>query len=519
MTRLLIIDDESIVLDTYTRIVKNNYEEIEIETASSGIEGLMKLESFRPQILITDIRMPGMSGLEFIREARKFDQRVKILIVSAYEQFEYAQESFQYNVEDYVLKPVTKKKLIAVLDKTIASIERESQRRDKELESIERYYKSIGLLESNFLTNIIQGRTFSYSLYREIFSLELKRGRFIAIQFPRLKETTNWNTVEDYNEKIQACSEYVKIQIKYSYQCLIGDVVAERIYLYFEAEEGVTDENLVDYFEKMQKSIFKKFGLSARISIGGEKDLTEIFSSYEEAVYNLAYGRKNVEIYTMRHAVDRDIEEFLALLEKAYGYFMQKDSRFTTVLKRLVSLYEPLLAVDRERVIRALTETYILIYRIARETNIVSQDLYRSKSYLDDFMNQTSLGKIVAFDRQIRILYKRYKELESMDYSEITVRAISLIEEHQRESVSLEEAAREIGVTPQYLSRIFKIDTAKSFKEYHKNLRMEEAKRLLREDRLSVREISDMLGFNDYNYFIRTFKKTIGCTPTEYKGG
>ena len=518
MTRLLIIDDEAIVLDTYSRIVKNNFEQVEIETAATGIEGLLKLESFRPQIVITDIRMPGMSGLEFIREARKFDQQVKILIISAYEQFEYAQESFQYNVEDYILKPVTKKKLITVLNKTMTSIERESQRRDKELESIERYYKSIGLLESNFLVNIVQGRTFSVRLYREIFSLDLDRGRFVIIKFPQLKETTDWNTVEDYNEKIEACFEYLKIQIKYNYQCLIGDVVADRIYLYFEAEEGLNASTLVDYLEKMQKDIFKKFGLSTRISIGGEKDLSEIFSSYEEANYNLSHGRKNVEIYITRHAVDQDILEFMDLQDKAYEYFMKKDSRFTTVLKRIVNLYEPLLADQQERVIRALTETYILIYKIAAETHIVSKDLYRSKAYLDHFLDQTPMGKITIFDKQIRILFKRYSALESINYSEITIQAIALIESKIRESISLEEAAREIGVTPQYLSRIFKIDTAKSFKAYHKELRMEEAKQLLREDELSVREISDTLGFNDYNYFIRTFKKTVGCTPTEYKG-
>ena len=288
--------------------------------------------------------------------------------------------------------------------------------------------------------------------------------------------------------------------------------------MYFEAEDGLTGAALVDYFEKMQKIIFKKYGLSTRISIGGEKDLAEIFASYEESNYNLAYGRKNLEIFTARHAMDQDILEFMELQEKVYAYFIEKDSRFTTILKRLVSLYEPLLDTQPERVIRALIETYILIYKIAAETNIVSKDLYRSKSYLDQFLDQTPLGKIVEFDKQVRILFKRYNDLESTNYSEITIRAIALIESKIREPISLEEAAKEIGVTPQYLSRIFKIDTAKSFKSYHKNLRMEEAKRLLREDEMSVREISDALGFNDYNYFIRTFKKTVGCTPTEYKG-
>lgn len=518
MYRLLIIDDEAIVLDTYTHIVKSNYENIKVETARTGVEGLLKLEAFRPHIVITDIRMPGMSGLEFIKEARKFDQTAKILIVSAYEQFEYAQESFQYNVENYILKPVTKKKLMKTLDKTIGTIEKENQRRDKELESIERYYKSIGLLESNFLINIVQGRKFSYHLYREIFSLDLDRGRFITIQFPTLKETINWNTVEDYNVKIQECSEYLKIQIKYNFKCLIGNVALDRIYLYFESEEGAANDNLLHFFEKIQKNIFKKFGFSTRISIGSEKDLAEIYASYEESIYNLTHSRKNVEIFYERHAVDNDIEVFVELLEKVYEYFLQKNEKMTTVLRKAINLYEPLLVSYEPQVTRALMETYVLIYRIARETNIVSKEVYQSKTYLNEFLSLTPIAKIVDFDTNIRIFFKLYKDLESSNFSEITMRALELIEAHRFENVSLEDAAKEIGVTPQYLSRIFKIDTAKSFKEYHKELRMEEAKKLLAADQLSVREISDQLGYNDYNYFIRTFKKTVGCTPTEYRG-
>lgn len=518
MYRLLIVDDEAIVLDTYSHIVKINYENIEIETARTGVEGLLKLEAFRPHIIITDIRMPGMSGLEFIKEARKFDQKVKIIIVSAYEQFEYAQESFQYNVEDYILKPVTKKKLMEMIDKTIGTIEQEVQRRDKELESIERYYKSIGLLESNFLVNIVQGRKFSHHLYREIFSLDLERGRFITIQVPTLKETVNWNTVEDYHAKIQECSEYLKIQIKYKYKCLIGNVVADRIFLYFEAEEGVTTDNLLIDFEKIQKNIFKEFGLSTRISIGSEKDLAEIYSSYEESIYNLTYSRKNVEVFHGRHAVGNDIEIFVELLEKVYEYFLQKNEKMTNVLRKVVNLYEPLQASYEQQTSRALMETYVLIYRIARETNIVSKEIYQSKAYLNEFINLTPIAKIVDFDANIRILFKLYKDLESANYSDITMQALELIESHRFQNVSLEEAAKGIGVTPQYLSRVFKIDTSKSFKEYHKDLRMEEAKKLLLADQLSVREISDQLGYNDYNYFIRTFKKTVGCTPTEFRG-
>ena len=288
MYRLLIIDDEVIVLEAYNYIIRNHYDNIEIQTAKNGKEGLMKLEDFRPHIVMTDIRMPGISGLEFIKEARKIDQSVKIIIVTAYEQFEYAKESFQYNVEDYVLKPLTKPKLIEYLDKTIDNIEIENSRRNKELDGIEKYYKSIGLLESNFLNNIVLGRNIIKYLdeYRDLFSLDLIKGHFITIKFSNLKETTNWSTVEEYNSKINDCCDYLKTHVKYNFNCLISNVVADRIYIYLEADNQFKKNTTIEFLEKTHKTITNKFGLKSQISMGSEKNIEDVFSSYEESKYN-----------------------------------------------------------------------------------------------------------------------------------------------------------------------------------------------------------------------------------------
>lgn len=520
MYRILIIDDEAIVLDSYSYIIKNNFNNIEVETAKNGKEGLVKLKSFKPHIVMTDIRMPGISGLEFIKNARNIDDTVKIVIVSAYEQFEYAKEAFKYNIEDYLLKPLTKKKLVEYLETSIENLEKENKRRLMELENIEKYYKSIGLLESNFLYNIVIGRNISKYIkeYREIFSMSLNNGNFITVKFSNLKETTDWTTVNNYNNNINECCEFLRTHIKYNFDCLISNLIHDKLYIYIENEEDDNKNIIYTFLLKAYEKATKKYNVSMRFSIGSKCDFTNIYTSYEESIYIQTYGRKNVEKFNHRHSLTNDLDDFTNHLNKIYGYFINKNNKITTYLKKAISLYEPLLQENKMIIESALMETLILIYNHCMKSKLIPRDIYNSKSYLMEFNKLSSLGKISYFDENIRKLFKLYSEQKNFNYSDITIKAIKLIEENKYNDILLDKVAKEICVSPQYLSKIFKQDTSKSFKEYHKELRMKKAKDLLIENKLSIREVSDFLGYTDYNYFIRTFKKYVGCTPTEYRG-
>ncbi|MCT4633095.1 MAG: response regulator [Firmicutes bacterium] len=520
MYRILIIDDEAIVLDSYSYIISNNFENVMVETAKNGKEGLVKLDSFKPHIVITDIRMPGISGLEFIKAAREIDDSVKIAIASAYEQFEYAKEALKYNIEDYLLKPLTKKKLLEYLENTILGLDKENKKRLIELENIEKYYKSIGLLESNFLYNIVIGRNVSRYIqeYKDIFSMDLSTGHFITIKFPNLKETIDWTTIDEHNNNITDTCEFIKTHIKYNYPSLISNLIHDKVYIYIEHDQMENSEDLYYFIEKAYEKISKKFNVKMRISIGSKKAFKDIYHSYEESMYNLSYGRKNIEIFKHRHSLKSDYDDFNSHMEKVHGYFINKNSKMSTYLKKAILLYEPLLQNHMEEVESSLMETMILIFNHCVKSKVITRDIYNSKSYLMEFNKLSSMGKITYFDENIRRLFKIYCEQKNIDYSDITIKGIEFIEDHRYEDISLEAASKTIGVSPQYLSKIFKQDTSKSFKEYHKEIRMNKAKSLLSEDNMTIKEISDYLGYMDYNYFIRTFKKHVGCTPTEYKG-
>lgn len=155
MLRVLIVDDEAIVLESVSQVLKSHFGDMQIETARNSREGLIKVEHFRPNIIMTDIKMPGMNGIEFIERIRKVDKIVKIIIVSAHDHFEFAKEAVRFGVEDYVLKPLSKNRLIELITSISEKVDLEEERRNKELDNIERYYQSIQLVEANFFNSLL----------------------------------------------------------------------------------------------------------------------------------------------------------------------------------------------------------------------------------------------------------------------------------------------------------------------------------------------------------------------------
>ena len=212
MLRVLIVDDEAIVLESVSQVLNGHFDNIAIETAKNSREGLIKVEHFRPNIIMSDIKMPGMNGLEFIERVRKVNQVVKIIIVSAYDHFEYAKEAVKFGVEDYILKPLSKNKLIEVISAIAEKVEFEEALRNQELDNIEKYYQSIQLVESNFFNSILLNRNiFKYMPhYREILEVPFVEGAIVTIEFDKLSTSTESNELSSYNQKLYDCADYLK---------------------------------------------------------------------------------------------------------------------------------------------------------------------------------------------------------------------------------------------------------------------------------------------------------------------
>jgi|LGVF01.1.fsa_nt_gb two-component system response regulator YesN len=521
MYRILVIDDEKIVLDSVRYIIESNYNNVDIETARNGKEGLIKFDSFKPHIVITDIRMPGISGLEFIKKAYKIDKKVKFLIVTAFEQFEYAKESFKFSVEDYILKPLNKKTLIESLDKTIKKIELENKRRNEELESIEKYFSSINLVESNFFNSVILRRDFTKYLdqYRDLLSVDLTNGYIVAIKFRHISEDAFWNQENANNHKLNDGNEYLKTHVKYNYDALVSNVFFNKIFIYLENNENVSEESILEFWKNVYDKLIKKFGLKIKVGIGKPKKISSIYDSYEEAIIVLKLSDEKVDRYTSSIMSSIDLKIFTQICDQLLMHFKNRSKKVFDSFSDLKNLYLSNIGKDAkdQSTEYNLLELLIQLYRESQSVKEYESDIIYGKKYIYDYLGKTSLEKLNYFEEKLNELFWDYVNAKDIKYSDIVVEVIKIIDTSYREEITLEETAKKVNVTPQYLSKLFKSETGKSFKETITEIRVNEAKKLFKSTKSSISEIAYMVGYNDPNYFIRLFKKNTGLTPKEYK--
>jgi two-component system response regulator YesN len=148
---------------------------------------------------------------------------------------------------------------------------------------------------------------------------------------------------------------------------------------------------------------------------------------------------------------------------------------------------------------------------------IYDKEVLENKNYIHEFLEKSSLEKLNYFEEKLEKLFDDFVNANNYNYSDITMKVLKIIESSYKEELTLEETAKSVNVTPQYLSKLFKEDTGKSFKESIIELRINEAKNLLKVSDLNIRKIAYEIGYNDPNYFIRIFKKNTGLTPKEYQ--
>lgn len=292
MVKLLIADDEKYDRDSIITII--NYEfkdQFEISEAKNGREAIEVSERIRPDIIITDIKMPGINGLKAIQEIRKVNPNVFIIIVTAYDYFDFAVEAVKNNVKEYILKPFSRIELIEKMREAINFVNTEKEKRRNEIENQERLCNLMPILENELSYSIINDTVYSidYDTYMRYLGLDLKNGYAMVVQLN--------NVISDENYKFKA-GEYIKEYINRKYRA-IGSYLFTKSLVYFidvkdyEGEEEVKAD-AINLATDIIREIKKLFGLSLNIGIGVCcKGLEQLHKSYEEACSSIEHKTMN----------------------------------------------------------------------------------------------------------------------------------------------------------------------------------------------------------------------------------
>ena len=515
MYRLLIADDEALEREGLEMMVSRMLPgQFEFIHAENGRKAIQMADEKRPDFIFMDLKMPGIQGLEAVREIMSRHQEVRIILVTAHDYFAYAKEALSLGVKDYILKPAKRDELIDVLRKQAAELEKEKRRRGEELEIREKLTRLLPLAENELtlmlMMDCIQELDLRYLV--ELLNISWEQGYAMVLSIP-FGERKDWEQLQSVRKVLyEDLKQYAKLQLV----CMVSPMIGNRMAVFVPVPSyGAGFTNRVDalvFGERLQAFAEHRFSLSPSIGIGTVGKGWRGFAAPirkrppPRRTPRMSYAFGIMKIFASETVcrVSRSMRKRKLLDALQRHHKEEARIRFLDVLERLIAGYGADVRVCRDEVVA-------LLISLARQIS------HRSPAEIvSRFAGVAGMASLrQAAEEQL----ERMLEDMTEDRRQFRVieRAKSYIGEQYKSDISMELTAEYVNLSPYYFSKLFKLHTGETFIDYVTRLRIDEAKRLLESEELSFKEICYKAGYNDPNYFSRIFKKTTGVTPTEYR--
>jgi two-component system, response regulator YesN len=532
MFKVLIVDDEPIAVESVEFMIKKNFDSVnQIEKSRSGKEAIEKSYHFHPDIIIMDINMPGINGLEAMKQIRKGNQTVSFIVISAFDYFDYAVEAVALGVEEYLLKPVKEVKFVETFQKVLGRIEQNNRKRKETLEQQERFEMVIPILETGFMNSLcMYGQdTSQLQHYCDLFGYRDTGGYVMAIEFGQKNSQHIENKIGAGIHGERMYDEYKSI-IKATVNCIISPIMLNRIivYIFAEGEEGDYEQKTSSV--KVAQRIVERAGRiypDIYIGIGSyHKNINSAKKSYQDALHALRFLSISDNISDSLHSHVLHSEDIIEKSEET-------ENDYETLIE--TEIYARVSDQDDKSVLLSFEQLF--------------ERMYNDSTISIDTMKKWMIGLVVGFEKRwekvlrnnyYRILGEIISSKEEDELFQIGKRymagtveqiissrqskANSIIEkadqymmEHYGEDISLDDISRYVNLSSYYFSRFYKNSTGISFSDKLVTVRMEKAKELLKKEELSVKDVSYLVGYVDPNYFSKIFKKSTGYNASEYK--
>lgn len=534
MLKVFLVEDESIMREGLRdNMPWQQYGYEFVGEASDGEMALPLIRKTRPDVLITDIKMPFMDGLMLSRIVSKEFPAMKIIILSGYDDFDYARQAIEIGVKQYILKPVTREKMKKVLIEIKEKIESEREK-NQYLEQFNKEMQEYGqMAQRRFFEKVFSGQFPVQDIYAEMekLSLELDGPCFNLVMVMVEKKHKESTPQTDSIVMLRCQEEMLYYFMKYQeYLVFYWNINTYGILIKGE------EETVRNYTHRAIQNIVRIYSQAE-----GEYDwytasgepvmrLSQLAECYEQVNQKLSLRHLMPEQHVITEIQNetmlQDEKENLARFDAAkvnpdiLNHFF--DYGTEDEIDNFVQNY---LHTIKDGLQSKLFRNYLLLN--VRFSSIAyaeklgcSQEEFLKKAGADNIPEDIQNLDLISdyFKRLVRqVILEREKENTDRSHT-ILAGALEYIEKHyEQENLSLNEAAAVINVSPNYFSAMFSQEMNMTFIEYVTNKRMEKAKKLLRNSNMSTAEIAAQTGYKDAHYFSFVFKKTQGCTPREYR--
>lgn len=506
MYKVLLVDDERLELNTLKNYVDWNKMGIgTVYTANNGLQALETAQYKKPDIVFTDIRMPVMDGIEFARQLREKDKRVKIIFLTGYDEMDFIRQAFRLSATDYILKPFLVEDIERVVKGILTSLEQEQTADHSRIHA-----------ERKIIDNIFKEDTQqAEELIRQFFAMENGKEDQFHFSVIGLYGKSGNPPEKTFFQEFPEVFYYVELQdlnlllLKTSVECRhVAESMAAYLYrnqlnlgvVYLEGQHRLTEAGQIrSRFEKAADAAFYLDSLTP-ISLSTLLKVEKCGELKEEERKKLHMLRKDITVQ-LSHGDSQlcfeRLEDYLNICMEA------RPSIYKNSIIRLYNHINDELVIENEELAKqypAMRFQGKTILQLAEEANNDSQ----IKEGLIQYLN---------------VILAWYCSLQENANYRVVVYVEDYIENHYMEPISVEMIASEIGLSPNYVRSIFKNGNGMTIKNHLSEYRLDKACKLLKNTSAKVSRIAQMVGYDNVSYFCAIFQKRFGKTPNEWRRG
>lgn len=538
MYKLLVVDDEEEVRQGLIQKIewhKYNFEII--GEAQNGREALDIIEEIVPDIIITDISMPIMNGLELSEYVKLNYPTIKTVILTGYDDFNYAQQAIRFGVEDYILKPVLPKDIDELLIKLNNKLQLEIEQKENIIRLKEHFNESLPIIRDKYLSLIVEGNIDENELKSKInfFKLNL-RGSCFVIAAANIDNSGHEDKIFTLNDTELMRFAVINIAKEIIDKYSIGEALFHHSELVFifsfndTHESGVCNNDTIfrkvySVLEEIRQNVEKFLKLTVTIGVGSVfSSLTRIKDSYKSALsaleYKLIIGESKIifieDLEPKRKEVIAFDEQTERRLVSAVKFGTEKEVKevVNDIFNKLVGTK----AVFQEYQLY-LVEVVAAISRICRDFEIDAPDILgiRTNLYVE-MLEFRSFNEIKNWMEAICIKLMRFISESRQNTTQMLLKKAQdyVLGNFSDEGLSIQKVADYLHISQSYLSMIFKKETGETFLKYLVGVRLNAAIELL-QGAYKTAEIAERVGYPDISYFSYFFKKNFGMSPREYR--
>jgi two-component system response regulator YesN len=512
MHKVILVDDEPLILEGITKLVDwEAAETVLIGQARNGMEAFDLIEREQPDIIISDIRMPRMDGLQLAAKVAETYPQIAMIMLSGFNEFEYAQTAMRYGVKHYLLKPCNEHKITEALREVAAEL-RQTEHKEQFVRSVkEELTKVLPHVKQQVLKEFLTNKTYGtkdWEYYRKLFDLSMdnKRVRLLLFQLEGSFEFEHVFAVKNIAEELLP-------------KPALSTTVGEHVLIVVEDEENLA--GLQQRIIEIRCTFRDYYKIDLTIALSEPGEMTEARKLYKMTLECLKHRFYLGEggLITGRDISDAYVEGSKEIAFDSEDLILQiKTGRWSDAAQAIDRYFEQLgeMRLDILNAKSYVIELYMAVIR--------SGDASEQKIYMEKLITLIDLDRLQAIRDFIKSVAKsianRQYETRKNKYSAIVSKAIGIVEEQLgNPELSLGWVAqRMLYMNPDYLGKLFKRETGEKFSNYAVRRRVAQAiEWMLENEDIKVFELAERLGYGDYpQNFSQVFKKYTGSSPTDY---